>query len=150
MKAYINSLLLITILFSLISSAYNNEFSIILKSRSKQCFTEFIEKGTFFRVDIKTEIYMINLEVQLPGEPLLLFNNSSSFKRSFTSLETGEFSICMNSFTKNDQRINIKLVTGVAAKDFSEIVKESDLKPINEKVSNVGLLLYIIFIYNYH
>lgn len=111
------------------------EFGFVLKSKVTQCFTEKVSKDNFFKIEINTEIHMVKVEYAPPGEHKFGENNVNSFKKSFTAKEDGEFLFCVTSITNNDQKVYLKFALGVSAKDFSEIIKESDLKPINDKVS---------------
>ena len=111
------------------------EFGFLLKSKAKQCFTERVSKDNFFKIEISTEIHMVKIEYAPPGEHKFGENNVNSFKKSFTAKEDGDFLCCVTSVTNSDQKVNLKFAVGISAKDFSEIIKESDLRPINNKVS---------------
>lgn len=136
--------LIISLLLSLVLKVSSlQEFSFILKAKFSQCFSERVAKDSFFKLDINTEIHMVNVEYAPPGEPKFGENNVNTFKKSFTAKQDGDFAFCVNSVTSNDQKVYVKFSVGVSAKDFSEIVKESDLKPINDKVSNLDMLFYL-------
>ena len=106
-----------------------------LKKKSTQCFYEELKVDEFFRFEVKTDIYSVKIDYTLPGDIKQVFPGSNDFKRSLHSKKAGEFQFCITSTSYNDQKIFLKFATGLAAKDFSELVKEEDLKPINTKVS---------------
>lgn len=141
-KVLILSLTTFTLISTFIQVYSLQEFGFVLKSKVTQCFTEKVSKDNFFKIEINTEIHMVKVEYAPPGEHKFGENNVNTFKKSFTAKEDGDFLFCVTSITNNDQKVYLKFALGVSAKDFSEIIKESDLKPINDKVSSS--LLYII------
>ena len=115
------------------ASCYNN-FYFILEGYKKVCFTESTKKEGFYRFHIMAELYSINVEHTIPDEQMIRIYQTTDYKKTFTSRIDGDFILCVVSLTRSEQNIKIKITTGVSAKDFSEVVKESDLVPINEKV----------------
>ena len=58
----------------------------------------------------------------------------NNFKYAFTTFEGGQFSICVKN-TKNEiNKVDFTMKFGIAAKDYSEIAKKKDLKPVELNV----------------
>lgn len=51
-------------------------------------------------------------------------------KISFTASDVGNHQLCIDNETTSETRINFEFLSGVEAKDYSEIAKKSNLKPV--------------------
>ena len=53
------------------------------------------------------------------------------FKQSFTSYTGGYYQACIENTSSDPSNVTFSLKYGVAAKDYSEVAKAKDLKPID-------------------
>jgi hypothetical protein len=127
-------LLLINITNSqLMPNSYNN-FTFIHKPKESRCFFEQVHKDYFFKIEINPDIYPVHVWYRFPQNNEVQDSFQENFKKSFTTKVDGEFKFCVISSSKNEQRVSLKFSAGVQANDFSNIIKEVDLKPVNQKV----------------
>jgi hypothetical protein len=60
---------------------------------------------------------------------------TTSLKHAFTTFEGGQFSICVrNEKAEQSNKVDFTMKYGIAAKDYSEIAKKKDLKPVELNV----------------
>ena len=99
---------------------------------------------------LKTVIYelmssegKLQLIIKDPNEKELhVRENFHSFKESFTTFYGGYYELCvLNKSEGTKDRVNFTMKSGIAAKDYSEVAKMKDLKPIE-----LDVLIYIISI----
>lgn len=59
----------------------------------------------------------------------------NNIKYAFTTFEGGQFSICVrNMKAEQTNKVDFTMKFGIAAKDYSEIAKKKDLKPVELNV----------------
>ena len=64
---------------------------------------------------------------------------------AFTASEMGNHQLCLENFEHKDLRVNFEFLSGVAAKDYSDIAKKSNLKPIELNLKKLeDMLSYLI------
>lgn len=70
------------------------------------------------------------------GRQMVEKKDETKFKYSFTTFEGGQYTLCIHNTSGNDNaRIHLQMKNGVAAKDYSEIAKKKDLKPMELNVN---------------
>lgn len=61
--------------------------------------------------------------------------NVTNVKHAFTTFEGGQFSICIRNIGNDlSNKVDFTMKHGIAAKDYSEIAKKKDLKPVELNV----------------
>ena len=68
------------------------------------------------------------------SESLFSKNNTNLAKFSFTALDSGTHSICIENAEDNIASISVDIKTGVRAKDYSNIVSLKDVKEIDYRI----------------
>ena len=69
------------------------------------------------------------------GNVMTKFYNKTFFKHSFTTFQGGHYAICINGNGMAPTKISYLMKFGIAAKDYSELAKRKDLKPVEINVS---------------
>lgn len=73
------------------------------------------------------------IEVQLHGpknELLYKKGNEDEIKVSLTASQNGNHILCTKNDSSEKININMEFLSGIAARDYSEIAKQSNLKPV--------------------
>lgn len=133
MKYYYTSLLFL-IFFILKIRISCLEINFELPAHDKICFFENCKKDQFYRFDISSEKYFVNVEYKIPSEVMNRAYSTLIFKKSFTSSSEEEFKVCIYSTSDSKQSIKFNFASGINAKDFGDIISAKDLKPINDQV----------------
>ena len=69
------------------------------------------------------------------NQTLIEKKDETKFKYSFTTFDGGDYNICVhNNMAYENTRVNLNMKTGVAAKDYSQLAKKKDLKPVELNV----------------
>lgn len=126
------------LIFLIISIATAFEFS--LARRGVQCFGEDLSKDTLY-------VCEVSLKDKAPGKNHLsvrvlykditvLFEkiNVNSAKFSFTSTDEGPHSLCIENNGQFESWIIVKITTGAAAKDYSNVASTKDIKESERKI----------------
>ena len=62
-------------------------------------------------------------------------SNTTNIKHAFTTFEGGQFSLCvLNQGDILPNKVDFTMKFGIAAKDYSEVAKKKDLKPVELNV----------------
>lgn len=71
--------------------------------------------------------------------------NSKNIKIAYTAIEAGNHQLCIENYNRNDKKINFEFLTGVAAKDYSDVAKKSNLKPIELNLQKLeDMISYLV------
>lgn len=127
------SLIIITtilVLFNLSISASNFKFSI--KPKDEFCLHEYFPDQTLITVHIFSDkASALSVYIQDSNKKKIAAKkNIHQFKDSFTTIEGGNYEICMLNISKEYNNIEFEMKHGIEAKDYSQIPKLQDLKPI--------------------
>ena len=114
-----------------------NHYKITLKPKEIRCFSDDVFKDTFVRLELKSDTPNITIEFQKPGEQKVSYINSNNFEQSFTSKEAGYLEFCLKSTYEGNIETEIDYSTGLEAKDFGGLIKENDLKPLDDKIKEI-------------
>jgi hypothetical protein len=70
---------------------------------------------------------------------------NSKVKIAFTASESGNHQLCIVNKSSNATKINFEFLTGVAAKDYSDIAKKSNIKPVELNLQKLeDMVSYLI------
>lgn len=61
---------------------------------------------------------------------------------SFTSLEHGEYKLCISNNEDSAHLIDLTFVSGVEAKDFRDVARVNDLKPLERELNQINEAIY--------
>lgn len=66
-------------------------------------------------------------------------------KIAFTAVEAGNHQICLDNVNLIETSVNFEFLSGVSAKDYSDIAKKSNLKPIELNLKKLeDMITYLI------
>jgi hypothetical protein len=109
----------------------------ILKPGEIDCILEYFSDRTLVIYDLKANSTDIQFKVFDPEEHLLhQAENTDKFKYPFTTFNGGYYKLCSYNNNKEFIKIEYKLKFGITAKDYSELSKRKDLKPVDIGVKN--------------
>ena len=77
------------------------------------------------------------MTVSDPTEETVYEKNVDNGKFAFTSPENGEYVFCFNNYDDMDKTVTFDTHSGVKAKDYSNIVKKENLKPLEAKLKRL-------------
>ncbi|KRX03285.1 hypothetical protein PPERSA_09193 [Pseudocohnilembus persalinus] len=124
----------------ILNSVFAIDFKYTLEKKEKLCFHE--PMGQFESISIQVKTYYetgLNLEVTSPiseessqkicEEQTTAYNNFQ-IKCNFATQAQGNVQICFENQNKSPLTFNLIFLTGVEAKDYSQILQQNDLQPI--------------------
>lgn len=128
MKKIILSILLF---FCFLSKNYGIEFEYYGAPKNIECFGEEVNENTILAGEVRSTSSSISVKLYDPnGKMLFAKANETISKFSTTSQTTGTFQVCIENLSRKFINYVVKVNTGVFAKDYSEMVKTKNLKPI--------------------
>ena len=101
------------------------------------CFGEELSEQTLMVGTISNALNQGTINVSVRNalsESLFSKNNTNLAKFSFTALDSGTHSICIENAEDNIASISVDIKTGVRAKDYSNIVSLKDVKEIDYRI----------------
>jgi len=79
------------------------------------------------------------------GETVYTKENQLNTKIAFTTSENGNHQICTENYGNEPFKVDFEFLTGIAAKDYSEVAKKSNLKPVELSLQKLeDMLTYLI------
>lgn len=122
---------LVILILSNIPLSRQMSFNYSVRSRSMRCLGEFFHENSssVFHFNSNSSEMRVRL-FDINGNTIYNKENSSNVKIAFTASETGTHQICVDNYSNSDINISFMYLRGVAAKDYSELAKKSNLKPI--------------------
>ncbi len=76
---------------------------------------------------------------------LIIQENSKYIKIGYTASEPGNHQICIDNLGNNEEKLTFEFLTGIAARDYSEVAKKSNLKPIELNLKKLeDMVTYLI------
>ncbi len=133
------TLLLISIYSILINLSYQvTNVIFYLKPHEKNCIHEYFTDRTLVIYELLYNVTSANISIKDPNEKVIAEKERvDSFKEAFTTYEGGYYEMCIkNKDRKNYAEVHFNLRSGVAAKDYSNVAKSKDLKPLEVDVSH--------------
>lgn len=139
--------MLITALISYIKHTESMKFYTDIKPNSLKCVGEYLIENTLALFSIKngnTENVIRLLDPN--GNTAYKKENLDVVKLAYTAKDSGNHQLCIHNNIDKAQRVEIEILTGVAAQDYSSIAKQSNLKPMELNVRLTSIII-IYFIY---
>ena len=140
-----NNLLLISLSTTLLLSSFTpiltiNNFSFEVDHSDKFCLHEYFSDKTLVIYEVTPYLKENNsIIIRDPNNKKLYSkNNVVYFKESFTTFHGGYYEICFfNNHNTEKQKFDFNLKSGIAAKDYSQVPKMKDLKPIEINIQKL-------------
>ncbi len=125
-----------TIFISFFQHINSMKFYTDIKANSLKCVGEYLIENTLALFSIKTDNKDNVVRLLDPnGVTAYKKENLDLIKLAYTAKESGNHQLCINNNIDKTQRVEIEILTGVAAQDYSSIAKQSNLKPMELNVS---------------
>ena len=123
-------ILLLTFITLSMVSGEALDFYYTMLPRERVCFDELISETTHVIVGASTTLNDLAMQVYDPDQKIL-YNQERQQQLSylFTSFTGGKYKICYQNLGTLYLQFSFSLKTGIDAKDYGSIVRESDLKP---------------------
>mmetsp|Transcript_62427 Transcript_62427/g.56290 ORF Transcript_62427/g.56290 Transcript_62427/m.56290 type:complete len:202 (+) Transcript_62427:54-659(+) len=133
---------LLLVLSILINISYSISF--YLTNRETKCLSDYLAEGELligeFSIDpIRREGIDdgVITTVSDPTEETVYDKNVDNGKFAFTSPENGEYVFCFKNEDDLEKTVKFNTHSGVKAKDYSDIVKKENLKPLEAKLKRL-------------
>lgn len=128
----------LSLLFSSISSL---TVDIDIKQYQYKCMGEYLVESTLalFKVNSPTSEIRVRLLDQ-NGNQLFNKEKESEVKIAYTPKVSGNHQICIDNRSEKEIRLEFQFKTGVSAKDYSSVAKQSNLKPMELNVRFLFIL----------
>lgn len=132
------------ILINLLNSCLTLRFFIDVKSKELKCIGEYIMENTLALFSASTPTSEIVSRLIDPnGITVYKKDNQYTTKIAYTAKESGNYQFCLSNNSNQLQRVQFEVLVGVAAKDYSSIAKQSNLKPMEINVNELINFIYI-------
>ncbi|OMJ66347.1 hypothetical protein SteCoe_36828 [Stentor coeruleus] len=112
---------------------YATAFKFYLPGNEVFCFSEDLSSQTLSVVNLKIDT-PLEFSIKDPDNDMLYKTIGTDHKFSFTALNSGIYSYCIDNTVKKVVQIDFDLKSGVKAKDYSGIAGTKDLKSIELKL----------------
>ena len=126
-------------LFLLLITITNEvQFAFKILPNNKYCVGEYLTENTIAIFGIITTTKNYQAQVFDPKNRILYTkSNELEIKLSLTATESGNHQICILNKEKNEIQIDFEFLSGIQAQDYTDIAKESNLKPVETSVKKV-------------
>ena len=126
-------------LFLLLITITNEvQFAFKILPNNKYCVGEYLTENTVAIFGIITTTKNYQAQVFDPKNRILYTkSNELEIKLSLTATESGNHQICILNKEKNEIQIDFEFLSGIQAQDYTDIAKESNLKPVETSVKKV-------------
>lgn len=126
--------------FTYISFVYTIKIKIDIKENSYKCMGEYLIENilTVFEINSETSKFQIEIDsLSDPNKSIYKSDINNTYKKIiYTPKSSDIYNFCIRNLESNKViRFQIKLKTGVEAKDYSSIAKERNIRPVEENVS---------------
>jgi hypothetical protein len=138
----VNIIQLLILSFNLIFIHSSSSFYFYQRPSERTCFQEYFADNTLgmslfilvtFHITANNTITMTIFDPQ--NVVMLDRQEVTNIKYAFTTFEGGQFSVCVrNVKSEQSNKVDFSMKFGIAAKDYSEIAKKKDLKPVELNV----------------
>lgn len=108
-------------------------YKIVIPEGGNRCFFDELFEKTFVRLEA-TSTSKMSAELKKPGEHKIFFGNTLELHQTFFTNETGNFEFCFINNSEGKLVIELEYTTGLEAKDFGALIKDKDVKPLDNKV----------------
>ena len=96
-----------------------------------ECFGEALSENTLLKGEVRSSSNYIAVKLFDPnGKMLFSKSNETIFKFSVTANISGTYQVCIDNLSRQFLNYVLKIESGVFAKDYSEMAKTHNVKPI--------------------
>jgi len=128
MKTFLLSTL---ISFLFLIETHGIEFEYYGTPLNTECFGEALNENTLMIGEVRSSLTNIAVKLFDPnGKMLFSKSNETISKFSVTAQIQGTFQVCVDNLSRQFLNYVVKIETGVFAKDYSEMAKTNNVKPI--------------------
>ena len=122
----------------LLSNSQGMKFSFKVEPKKTRCIGEHLIKHSAAKFNINSDQVQIRVRV-IDNKGNIVYNkeNKQIQKINFNPHESGIFQICFDNFSKVIGNINFEYLYGVAAKDYSSLVTQDKIKPLELNVLKI-------------
>jgi len=121
-----------------LSNGQESSFKFNLPSKTEECLSEYFPDKTLVIFEISSTGNKIMFALKNPKMEIQEQKNNDTFNYPFTTVEGGQYEICMYNTEKQIAEINFSVKYGVGAKDYSSIARQKDLKPIDLSIEKLS------------
>lgn len=133
---------LVSIIACVILTVVNSKdnFSFTLPARDKLCLYEYFSDNTLVTYDIKPSNKESNRIIvrDNSNRSIIHKDNTDHLKESFTTYAGGYYEVCIMNTDSSEQTFEFDQKSGIAAKDYSQVPKVKDLKPIEQDLQKLN------------
>ena len=119
----------------LLCQIYNFKFP--LTQLEKNCLRESFPEKTLVIFYVVSNVTNVKFIIKDAKKKIMTTQDGKMFKFPFTTYQKGYYEICFENLEREITFLFFKLKYGVAAKDYSSIVKTMDLKPIDIEIEKL-------------
>eukprot|EP01084_Bolivina_argentea_P166329 288784_1 len=122
----------------------SQSISFYLTSKETKCLSDYLGENELLigefsidpirRDDIDEGVLT---SVSDPTEETVYEKNVDNGKFAFTAPQNGEYVFCFNNYDEIEKTVKFNTHSGVKAKDYSDIVKKENLKPLEAKLKRL-------------
>ena len=135
MKSLLQKLLIISILLKLTTSV---QFAFKISPNKIYCTGEYITENTVALFGMISNSNRFKAEIFDPKNKMLYSKTGElEIKLSLTAAENGNHQVCITNNDRKEIQIDFEFLSGIQAQDYTDIAKESNLKPVEASVKKV-------------
>ena len=126
-------------LFLLLITITNEvQFAFKILPNNKYCVGEYLTENTVALFSIISQTPKYTSQIYDPKNKILYTKTGENeLKLSLTATENGNYHICIINNEKKEIGIEFEFLSGIQAQDYTDIAKESNLKPVEASVKKV-------------
>ena len=134
MKKIIQTLIIIFIIIQIKTV----QFSFSIPEKEKYCVGEYLTENTVALFSIISQTPKYTSQIYDPKNKILYIKTGENeLKLSLTATENGNYHICIINNEKKEIGIEFEFLSGIQAQDYTDIAKESNLKPVETSIKKV-------------
>jgi hypothetical protein len=112
-----------------------HKFYRYLEKYEEDCITEYFSDLTLVVFEIKSESDQVKYSIYGPDGKMIQFKERVDlFKWGFTTNNGGHYKACVLNLSKKRTKVEYHFKFGIAAKDYSYLSKQKDLRPLDINV----------------
>ena len=135
MKNPLQNLLIISILLKLTTSV---QFAFKISPNKIYCTGEYLTENTVALFGMISNTNRFKAEIFDPKNKILYSKTGElEIKLSLTAAENGNHQVCITNNDRKEIQIDFEFLSGIQAQDYTDIAKESNLKPVEASVKKV-------------
>ena len=134
MKKIIQTLIIIFIIIQIKTV----QFSFSIPEKEKYCVGEYLTENTVALFSIISQTPKYTSQIYDPKNKILYSKTGElEIKLSLTAAENGNHQVCITNNDRKEIQIDFEFLSGIQAQDYTDIAKESNLKPVETSVKKV-------------